>query len=356
LISFGLMTYPPLPRHGRLSRVDLFRQTAIEAKAAEASRFASYWVGEHHFHEHFAAGPHPLMLLSFLAGQTATLRLGTAAILPALHHPVRLAEEIALADVLSDGRIEIGIGGGYSVEEFHGLGVPYGRRREIAWQVVDRMLLALRSGRSPIDREGAIAREVDVFPRPVQQPHPPILYCGYHRDSMIESLKRDLGFLFDPVCSIEKIVEKVALYRDLYAEHHGGAQPDRIAICRPFFIDRDSERAKAEGYRANEVYLDEYARLADREKWATSDSARIADPEQNDVGTGYDDWTQRVAIVGDPIEVADQIADLRDRTGVTDLIFWYHPTDHDLMLEAIRLFGESVIPKFSVAPVKSASL
>lgn len=349
MVNFGLVTYPPLPRSGGLSRVDLFRHTAVEARTAEAVGFRSYWVGEHHFHEHFAAGPHPLMLLSFIAGQTTTLRLGTAAILPALHHPVRLAEEIALADVLSDGRVEIGIGGGYSVEEFHGLGVPYGRRREIAWQVVDRMLLALRQGRSPIDREDAIARGVDVFPRPVQQPHPPILYCGYHRDSMIESLRRDLGFLFDPVCSIDKIVEKVQLYRALFADHHEGAQPERIVICRPFFINADPDRAKEEGYRANAVNLDEYERLAERERWAQSDSARLSDPEQNDVGTGFDDWTRRVAIVGSPGEVIDQIADLRSRADVTDLLFWYHSVDHDKMLDAIRLFGETVVPAFAGA-------
>ena len=347
MVNFGLITYPPLPRDGRVSRVELFQQTVREAQTAENAGFTSFWVGEHHFHEHFAAIPHPLMFCAYAAAHTTTLRLGTAAILPALHNPVRLAEDIAFADVLSNGRIEIGIGGGYSVEEFQGLGVPYGKRRELAWSVVDRLLMALCEHRVPIERPGAIAADVTVYPFSVQQPHPPISYCGYHRDSMLESLRRNLGFVFDPVCSLEKIVQKVAQYRELHAEIHDGASPQRVIICRPFFIHEDRERARQLGYQAHQVYLDEFRRLAARENWVQSDPGRTVDPDQMDVGDSFEDWTEKVALVGTPADIIDRLAGLRRATGLTDLLLWYHPTPHETIKTAIRLFGRTVIPHFA---------
>src|SRR2546429_323599 len=121
-MKFGL--HYQVPCSGSQSPVQRYRDTVEQAVHAEALGFESVWPVEQHFIPDLSISPAPLLLLAAIAERTTTLRLGIAIILLPLSHPIRVAEEIATLDVLSNGRVEFGIGRGALPAHFAGFGIP----------------------------------------------------------------------------------------------------------------------------------------------------------------------------------------------------------------------------------------
>src|SRR5499433_2293956 len=161
-----------------------YPDTALRvARAAEAAGFESLWGGEHVVLPDPQAPPSPLgprdritdpvVTLAFVAGVTTRLRLGTGIIILPQRNPLVLAKELATLDVLSQGRLIVGIGVGYLEPEFRALGAPFEERG----RVTDDYLAAMRAiwaDEPPAYRGAFVSFEgVDAHPKPVQRPHPP---------------------------------------------------------------------------------------------------------------------------------------------------------------------------------------
>src|SRR3954468_4683635 len=101
---------------------EVYARALEQAQAAESLGFRNVWLGEHHFST-YGYLSRPLQFASYIAAKTTTLRVGTAVIVVPLHHPLLIAEEIAMLDVLSGGRADIGLGRGYQRYEFERLGL-----------------------------------------------------------------------------------------------------------------------------------------------------------------------------------------------------------------------------------------
>src|SRR5207237_7637365 len=124
----------PLQTGGR------FEETLEECERAEAAGFDSVWLGEHH--NNVLLYPTPLLGLAAIAAPTRRIRLGTAVLLLPLHHPLAVAEEAAMVDVISGGRVVLGVGAGYAPEEFAAFGVSIterGSRLDEAVPLIERM-------------------------------------------------------------------------------------------------------------------------------------------------------------------------------------------------------------------------
>ena len=155
------------------------------AQAAETAGFDSLWAGEHHvLAESSPRIPtatrllNPVVALSFVAAHTCTVRLGTGVLLLPQHQPLILAKELASLDVLSGGRLIVGIGVGWAEAEYEALGVPYRERGARA----DEYLAAMRaiwSEETPAYHGRYVSFQgVQAYPHPVQQPTPPIVIGG----------------------------------------------------------------------------------------------------------------------------------------------------------------------------------
>src|ERR1700688_4892205 len=127
-MKFGL--HYQVPCYGSQSPVQRYRDTIEQSVHAEALGFESVWPVEQHFNADLSITPAPLLLLAALAERTRTLRLGVAIVLLPLSHPIRVAEEIATLDVLSNGRVEFGIGRGAVPNHFRAFGVPIAENRD----------------------------------------------------------------------------------------------------------------------------------------------------------------------------------------------------------------------------------
>jgi alkanesulfonate monooxygenase SsuD/methylene tetrahydromethanopterin reductase-like flavin-dependent oxidoreductase (luciferase family) len=157
---------------------EIYRNLLEEAQLAERLGYHGVLLAEHHF-TNYCAIPNPLMLAAAVGQRTSRVRIGTAVIVLPLHNPVRVAEDIAQADQLTGGRLEVGLGRGYAPYEFTPLGL---RLEDSASAMADGLdaLEKLWAGPDAANRDGRWPfPAITVTPAPVQRPRPPVwLACG----------------------------------------------------------------------------------------------------------------------------------------------------------------------------------
>src|SRR5271167_713483 len=154
-----------LPEAAAQNTHQRYRELIAEAVEADVLGFDTVWLAEVHFAPRFSVMPTPLMLLAAIAELTTNIRLGMAVNLMPLHHPIRLAEEVATLDVLSGGRVEFGAGRGAFPLNYRGYGVEMSDSRKLFEEGLEKIKVAWTQQR--VDG-------VEVVPKPIQRPHPPI--------------------------------------------------------------------------------------------------------------------------------------------------------------------------------------
>jgi probable F420-dependent oxidoreductase len=177
-LSFGLWYAFRNPLQWRRSYRDIYAEIIEQIVWAEGIGYDDVWLTEHHFAEDGHA-PSPLPQAAAIAVKTKKIRIGTGVLLLPLYHPVRVAEDGATIDILSGGRFELGVGVGYRVEEFAGLGIPRehrGGRANEGLEIIRRLwegeTVTYKGKYFQIDN----AR---LTPEPVQRPRPPIWVGGF---------------------------------------------------------------------------------------------------------------------------------------------------------------------------------
>lgn len=154
----------------------IFEEAVEQTIVAEQLGFGKAWYAEHHF-SNYSLCPSPLMMVAHMAGRTKTIRLGSAIIVAPLYTPARLLAEIGMADTLSDGRLELGIGMGYQGYEFDRFGVDLKRSREITSEIMDLVELGTTQKSFEYNGESFKQPRSSISVKPVQQPLP-IWYAG----------------------------------------------------------------------------------------------------------------------------------------------------------------------------------
>ncbi len=264
-----------------------------QAVLAEEWGYESFWLPENHFGE--GAIPEPMMLLSAVAGATRTIRLGTTSYLLPLRHPLQAAEQVAVLDQLSGGRVILGVGRGYQPALFDAFNVVRADKREIFADCLATMQRAW-SG----EALGADAN-VSLWPRPVQQPHPPIWVAAFGPKALRQAGTLGLPYLASPM-------ESFAVLVDNYARHAQAcrtadvAVPDIVPIMRTVFVGHDRD------------VLDRV-----REALATQVTAMRAQANAT-MRARMPQTVEEWGIVGTPEQVRARVEDYRAELGMTHLI------------------------------------
>ncbi len=268
-------------------------ELAAQAVFAEALGFESFWLPENHFSGEGAI-PEPLMLLAAVAAATRSIRLGTTSYLLPLKHPVAAAEQVAVLDQLSGGRVILGVGRGVAPGMFDAFNVKRSAKRELFAECLETMQRAWRGESLAKDED------VQLWPRPVQLPHPPVWVAAFGPKALAQAGRLGLPYLASPMESLTTLETNYARHREACAAA-GRAEPDAVPIMRTVFVAEDDDTL----VRARRI-LDEQL-VAFRAQGALAGRAPPA---------SVDDW----AIVGRPAEVADIVDDYRARLGMTHLI------------------------------------
>src|SRR6188508_183884 len=206
---------------------------------AEALGFHSSFSVEHHF-SGWNQVSSTLMLLGALAMRTKTLRLGTAVIVPPWHNPVLLAEEAATLDLLSHGRLDLGIGKGYRHSEFKGFQISPDEAEARFDEAVEVMTRAWTT-RERFSHKGRFWHFEDVIvePPPAQKPHPPLWVAAGNPHSIKRAGERGFNLILDQYASPQVLGERIAIYRAAREAQGRHFESMQVAVARQFYISKD---------------------------------------------------------------------------------------------------------------------
>lgn len=213
---------------------------------AEELGFDSVWMTEHHFSD-YSMSNDPLQLLTYIAGRTKRIKLGTQVIIVPWHDPVRLAESIINLDILSRGRAILGFGNGLAPHEFEGLRIDQNKSRELYAEILDLVIPAIETG--IIEGEGAHIKQPrrELRPRPMKS-FEGRKFCGSLSGTSMYTAAR-LGFgnmvLMLPQRGQETPPDK---YKEIWAEVHGpGSAPPPPMVSGNYYIDESADYAEEQG-------------------------------------------------------------------------------------------------------------
>lgn len=316
-----------------------FEETIQECERAEAAGFDSVWLGEHH--NSAVLHPVPLIRLAAIASRTRRLRLGTGVLLLPLYHPLAVAEEAAMVDVISGGRLVLGVGAGYAPEEFAAFGVSIkerGSRMDEAVPLIHRLW-----SEEKVTHEGRHYRVTNatVAPRPVQRPRPPIWFAGWVEPAIRRAARLGDAWLGGPSARLDELAACVRLYRE--ARKAAGRDPEtgEVALMRYAFVAESTQRAHAiAGASFIRSFEETYFR------WPHPVVKRPA-------GTlTIEQLGDDRLILGDPASCIRQIERFRKELGLTHLICRISAAGvpRDAARASLDLFTREVMPAAAQCP------
>ena len=330
----------------RQNEVRYYQDTLDLVIRSEQLGFDSVWLGEEHFYS-FGICPSPQLFLTALARETTTLRLGTAISLLPFENPLRKAEDFAMLDILSGGRLDFGVGRGIIPKHFEGFCVP----PQESQARYEEALAIIRQAwtQDSFSYQGRFWQvpELSLSPKPIQKPHPPI----YRGTLSMESFEAagaigDNAFvvpwLSAPHFEVRRRVER---YRALLKEHgHSGQQATFIFFL---FVDNDRQRAIAEAKECTRNYVNLISSFVPPE---TMTQLRSGDPLQAflELVQSLPDNLEERAIVGTPQDCRRRLTELRDEFGMEQVAFYMHAGARDpaRAKHGLEIFAREVMPEF----------
>jgi len=336
-MKFGLYSSIADPPRGEdlAGRVE---EVMEEAQLAEKSGFDSIFFGEHH-QDKDGFLPSPLIVASAVAGRTRRLNVGTSVILLPLHHPVHLAEDVLTLDVVSRGRIILGVGIGYQEADFRAFGVPMEDRVTLFEEGVEVIRQCWTGEPFTFHGKHHHLHDVRVRPGPYQQPSPPLWIGASTLSGARRAGRLGDAFVAGPSTNLERTLRLVDSYRQ--AALGAGRQP-QVVLMRDAWVA--SSRAEAEGVYGREVLA------AYKYYW------RNGLAEFRSITSEAEFTLDRIAqdrlILGDPEECVTEFQRWSQAVGTDYFLLRLRQAHsggppHQKIMDAIRLFGEQVIPECS---------
>ena len=307
---------------------------------AEALGYHSSFSVEHHFTGWNQVSA-TLTLLTWLAARTTTLRLGTAVMVLPWHNPVILAEQAATLDLLSDGRLDFGVGKGYRYNEFTGFAIPLAEadaRFEEALAIITKAW----TSQQRFSHHGRFWTFNDILVEPPtsQKPHPPFWMAAGSPSSIRRVAERGYNLLLDQFAAFDVIGERIALFKAERAGRGGAHNPMGIAVARDMHVAKN-QAAKDAALERNRQF---HERILSVSRWPDrAGGSHIlayghapAEAEAN-------------SLVGTPDEIMGKLDALR-RAGVEYVIMSCGGSR-----ESLRRFAHEIMPAFSDEPAAVGS-
>jgi alkanesulfonate monooxygenase SsuD/methylene tetrahydromethanopterin reductase-like flavin-dependent oxidoreductase (luciferase family) len=335
---------------------------------AEAQGFASVWFSEHHFRPVWSHNSAPDLTLAAVSQRTSRIRLGVGVVLAPIHHPLHVAARMATLDILSHGRVDVGLGRtGYPYQL-----TPYGtdlRDTRGMWQEFAEVLPRIWS-EEEVSYQGTYYRipRREVLPKPVQRPYPPLWSACGSDETARQSGGLGMGGLFGSEGGPQRVGELMALYRATLGSAAHSHAP-RTKLMTAGYCHEDPEVAARRGTELVAWYLEQQRERA-RLVWRDYDPANVPIDYQ-----GYYARDRRLAAgphpgeptpaevqeegtkfcVGTPADCI-RFLETYEALGIDEVLLLcaVGPAAHAEALNTIRLLGEAVIPHFAAREPRAA--
>ncbi len=345
-MDFALFSHIPWPEEHAPKRLysDLIEQAII----GEELGFKAIWLAEHHF-TRYGLGASSLVIASNIAARTNRIRLGTAVLIPPLHHPVRLAEDTATLDVLSDGRLDVGFGRGAASSEYVNFGVDHAESQARYRETIEMVESLWTTPDYSFEGDYYTAQHLNLVPTPLQQPHPPVYVAATRSVESLEFVSTTgRRLIIGVVLNTGEAIELLKRFLDMAQHCDSPVTAADVPFFRYFYVAETEEEAHRDARDAlnwtldvntwrtefpvgSEVYqrLDEYRRT--RTKFPPT----------------YEFLAANRAFIGSPDQCADQIQALYD-AGVRyfGCNFAFGGLPHEKQVKSMELFAREVMPRF----------
>lgn len=316
---------------------------------SEALGFNSLWANEHHFDPYGGIIPSPPTILAALSQRTRHARLGTSIVVLPLHSPIEIAEQLAMVDLMSGGRVEFGIGRGFVEFDYDRLGVSRANSQARMLEQLEVILKAW-SG-EPFTHKGKHYQydELQVWPRPEQRPHPPVwLSCSQTPSSFEWAGRMGHSILTVAYRSVEVLVANNKIYREAWAKAGHPKDQWRIATHYHCVLSENKREAREIAAKAWQRYVRATTHTMERIR---ADKDALKDPVRAAAAQDVLDIERMVeelrVIACTPDEAVTLLERAQDAMGFTqcDCTFFFGGITHEQAQRSLRLFANEVMPK-----------
>lgn len=337
------------------SEQDAFRDVFEQVDLAEAVGLNSVWLAERHFASGDRGQPSiasaPIILATAVAARTKRLRVATGVYVLPLNHPIRIAEEVATLDYVSQGRFVLGVGRSGFTTAYEGYGYAYGESRERLQECLDILVRAWTQERFSYHGKYYQFQDVCVTPKPLQKPHPPICMAattsetfpiaGQKGQHLVVGVRRN---------SIAGVKRSIAIYRQAWRQA-GYAGDGDVTLRMPVYVATSRAQALADTETSTMQYYRRLARSLEQSVGragtaANEDRDRMATELANiDFATLLQDWV----VYGTPAEVTERLQQLQEELDLSGMVLEMNAgglIPAARVLHSLRLFGEEVAPHF----------
>ncbi len=330
-MKFAVLQFFSWPER-RVDLATVYARALERIEIMDRSGYDAVWLAEHHFSS-FSVCPSVHMVGMLAAARTRRLRIGTGVSLAPFYHPLRLAEEVALLDLLSGGRVNWGAGRGFARVEFEAFGVPPDESTARFRETVEIVLKAWTDERLTFAGEHFRFDGIEVLPKPAQRPHPPVWMAASSEGAIEWAAGRGFSILMDPHSSSAEIGRKRRLYAERLIAAGFSEAGREIPVARLVALGRNAAEAAAVARNGAQWIVNSYLGAQHRPVMQANFIPEGVDPIRR--------YLDEVILHGTPEVVVDQILRLREEIGLDYLLC--APLSH----ETFMLLTEKVLPRLA---------
>jgi alkanesulfonate monooxygenase SsuD/methylene tetrahydromethanopterin reductase-like flavin-dependent oxidoreductase (luciferase family) len=362
-MQFGVFYEHQLPKPWTEDdEFQLLRDALDQVELADRLGFDYAWEVEHHFLDEYSHSSAPEVFLAAAAARTQRIRLGHGIrqVIPKYNHPARTAEGLATLDLISDGRVDFGIGEGATRLELHGFGIDAKLKRAIALeaaeQIANMMVLDPYPGYTS-DTFSMPCR--NVLPKPRQKPHPPMWMACTNRETIKVAARHGLGALAFSFVDPDEAKSWVDTYYDIVRSEEcipiGHTVNANIALVTGFSLHEHRGEAIRRGQEGFEFFAYALNALVARDQvpgrttvWHDFQALRSPDSVERKVAAALAQGDDYASCIGTPDDAARYLRQMRD-VGVDQVIFIQQAgrNRHADICASLELFAAEVLPEFA---------
>jgi alkanesulfonate monooxygenase SsuD/methylene tetrahydromethanopterin reductase-like flavin-dependent oxidoreductase (luciferase family) len=343
-MRFGFMDHLPCARWQ--SEHQRYHDILAQIELGDRVGFDTAWLAEIHFFPDVSRLASPLTVLAAAAQRTRRIRLGTAVTLLPLHNPLKIAEEAATVDILSGGRLELGVGRGAAPSMFAAYNVPAAETRERFVEALEVIRQAWIGERLSYQGKYLHVQDLPVFPRPVQKPHPPIRIAANSPETYTLAGRLGLPIFATPLIagSMDKLREYIGAHRESLP---AGVKQD-VAVAFPVHVAASRAQARRE---CEESLMHFFSFLEQRRPdiQALPESYQALQQAVDRLkGIKYEEVEELGAVLGDPEYCAERVQALQEEFRMDEFICYFNQgglVEPAAVRRAMELFSQEVIPR-----------
>ena len=349
-MQVGMATICQNPEQ-KISDYEVYKNEVRLADLAEPLGFDSIWSVEHHFTD-YTMVPDVLQFLTYMAGRTKNIKLGSMVVVLPWHDPMRVAEQVSMLDDLCDGRLILGMGRGAGQVEFNGFRLDMGESRERFVEAADMVLTGLEQGYCEYNGKYYDQPRKDIRPKPFRSFKGRTYAAAVSPESSEIMARLGIGILIIPQKPWEDVAVELNTYRTIYREVNGTEAPPPVGAGW-VFCDKDAGRAEEMARRYIGAYWqsalkhyefggDHFAKTKGYEFYGKmAENLGGADVD------GVTDFFLNLQVWGTPDQCFKKVLDIRSKVGCDSFtgVFSYGGMPYEESEQSMRLFASEVAPQ-----------